>query len=55
MPLTDTTMKNAKPINKPYKIADDKVMFLLVNPNGSKYFRLKYRFEGKEKLLVRRM
>ena len=27
-------------------------MYLLVNPNGSKYFRLKYRFEGKEKTLA---
>ena len=51
MPLTDTTIKNAKPQNKPYKIADEKSMYLLVNPNGSKYLRLKYRFAGKEKLL----
>ena len=52
MSLTDTAIKNAKPQDKPYKIADDKGMFLLVNPNGSKYFRLKYRFGGKEKLLA---
>lgn len=51
MPLTDTAIKNAKPQNKPYKITDEKSMYLLVNPNGSKYFRLKYRFAGKEKLL----
>ncbi|MFI3217852.1 MAG: integrase arm-type DNA-binding domain-containing protein [Methylococcales bacterium] len=51
MPLTDTAIKNAKPQNKPYKLADEKSMYLLVNPNGSKYFRLKYRFAGKEKLL----
>ncbi len=36
MSLTDTTIKNAKPTDKPYKIADDKGMFLLVNSNGSK-------------------
>lgn len=51
MPLTDTAIKNAKPQNKSYKLADEKSMYLLVNPNGSKYFRLKYRFAGKEKLL----
>lgn len=50
--LTDTAIKNAKPQDKPYKIADEKGMFLLVNPNGSKYFRLKYRINGKEKLLA---
>jgi integrase len=50
--LTDTTCKNAKAKDKPYKLADEKGMFLLVNPNGSKYFRLKYRISGKEKLLA---
>ncbi len=49
MPLSDTACKNAKPKEKPYKLADEKGMFLLVNPNGSKYFRLKYRFGGTEK------
>jgi integrase len=52
MPLSDTSCKNAKPKEKPYKLADEKGMFLLINPNGSKYFRLKYRFGGKEKLLA---
>jgi hypothetical protein len=52
MPLTDSTIKNAKPKDKPYKLADEKGMYLLVNPNGSKYFRLKYRFAGKEKVLA---
>ncbi|MDP2393247.1 MAG: Arm DNA-binding domain-containing protein [Methylococcaceae bacterium] len=37
---------------QPFKLADDKGLFLLVNPNGSKYFRLKYRFDGKEKMLA---
>ncbi len=50
--LTDTTCKNAKAKDKPYKLADEKGMFLLVNPNGSKYFRLKYRVNSKEKLLA---
>jgi integrase len=52
MALSDTQCKNAKPKEKPYKLADEKGMFLLVNPNGSKYFRLKYRFDGKEKTLA---
>jgi integrase len=53
MPLSDTTIKNAKPNpDKAYKLPDEKGMYLLVNPNGSKYFRLKYRFGGKEKVLA---
>ena len=52
MPLSDTACKNAKPKEKPYKLADEKGMFLLVNPNGAKYFRLKYRFGGTEKTLA---
>jgi integrase len=50
--LSDTACKNTKPLDKPYKLADEKGMFLLVHPNGSKYFRLKYRIDGKEKLLA---
>jgi len=52
MPLSDTACKNAKPKEKAYKLADEKGMFLLINTNGSKYFRLKYRFAGKEKVLA---
>jgi integrase len=52
MPLTDKAIKAAKPREKPYKMADGHGMFLLVRPDGSKYWRLKYRFEGKEKLLA---
>lgn len=51
MPLTDTAIKNAKPGTKPFKQADEKGMFLLVTPAGGKWWRLKYRFGGKEKLL----
>ncbi len=51
MALTDTTARTAKPAEKPYKLADGKSMFLLVNSTGSKWWRLKYRFMGKEKLL----
>ncbi len=51
MVLTDTGVKNAKPHERPYKLSDERGLFLLVNPNGSKLWRLKYRFGGKEKLL----
>jgi len=52
VPLSDTTCRTAKPKEKPYKLADEKGMFLLVNTNGSRYFRFKYRFAGQEKLLA---
>lgn len=51
MSLTDTTIRTAKPGEKPYKLADEKGLFLLINPNGSKWWRLKFRVDGKEKLL----
>ncbi len=44
-------VRNAKPKDKPYKLADEKGMYLEVKPNGSRYWRLKYRIAGKEKLL----
>ena len=50
--LSDATVRNAKPKSKPYKIADGDGLFLLVTPSGSKYWRLKYFFGGKEKLLA---
>lgn len=49
--LTDTEVKAAKPGPKPYKLADGEGMFLLVQPSGSKLWRLKYRHGGKEKLV----
>ena len=52
MPLTDAAIKNAKPTDKPYKMQDEKGMYLLVNPNGSKYFRYNYRFGDKRKTLA---
>lgn len=51
MPLTDTAIRNAKPATKPVKLADEKGLFLLVTPRGGKWWRHKYRFAGKEKLL----
>ena len=52
MPLTDTTVRNAKPGEKPYKLFDERGLFLLVTPSGGKWWRLKYRFNDKEKLLA---
>jgi integrase len=52
MPLTDASCKNAKPKEKAYRLADEKGMYLEVHPNGSKYWRLKYRIDGKEKRLA---
>jgi integrase len=52
MPLTDTAVRQAKPKEKDYKLSDEKGLFLLVKTNGSKYWRLKYRYLGSEKLLA---
>jgi integrase len=52
MPLSDAKARNAKPRSKPYKIADGDGLFLLVKPSGSKYWRMRYFFSGKEKLLA---
>lgn len=52
MKLTNTQCKNAKADEKPLKLSDGGGMFLHVMLNGSKYWRLKYRFLGKEKLLA---
>lgn len=49
MPLTDTTIRNAKPKDKPYRIFDGGGLYLEVAPSGGKWWRLKYRSEGKEK------
>src|SRR4051812_30451760 len=51
MALTDTAIKNAKPRETPYKIADGGGLTLLVNPNGSKWWRLRYRLHGREKMI----
>ena len=48
MALTDTTIKNAKPADKPYKMTDGRGLYLLVNKTG-KYFRWDYRYGGKRK------
>ena len=50
--LTEAAVKQAKPLEKIYKLADGAGLYLEVSPTGSKYWRLKYRYAGKEKRLA---
>ena len=50
--LTDTAVRNAKPKAKAYKVSDSLGLYLLVNPKGSKLWRLKYRMNGVERKLA---
>jgi integrase len=52
MPLTDTAIRNAKSKEKAVKLFDGGGLFLLIQPNGTKLWRLAYRFAGKQKLLA---
>lgn len=52
MPLTDVEIRNARPREKAYRLADGAGMYLEVSPAGGKYWRLKYRIAGKEKRLA---
>ena len=52
MPLTAINCKSAAPTSKAYKLSDGKGLYLEITPNGSKYWRMKYRFLGKEKKLA---
>jgi len=49
--LTDTKIRNAKPRQKPYKLTDGDGLFMIINPKGSKWWRFRYRFGGKEQLI----
>jgi len=51
VPLSELKIRTAKPKDKPYKLSDVDGLFLLVTEKGGKWWRFKYRFEGKEKLL----
>ena len=48
--LTYRKIQTAKPKNNPYKIFDGRGLYVLIKPNGTKYWRMKYRIKGKEKL-----
>lgn len=59
MPLTNTAVRNAKPgikpsgekTGKPYAMRDEKGLYLEVRPNGGKWWRFAYRFQGREQLI----
>lgn len=50
--LTEVAIKKAKPTERSYRLADGSGMYLEIMPNGSKYWRMKYRYGGKEKRLA---
>lgn len=52
MALTMAAINAAKPDSKPFKLADEKGLYLLVHTNGSRYWRMDYRFAGKRKTLA---
>lgn len=49
--LTDTLIRKAKTPEKPTKVADERGLYLLLSPSGGRWWRSKYRYAGKEKLL----
>lgn len=51
MALTDTAIKNSKSRAKPVRLSDERGLYLLLNPDGSRWWRLDYRFDGKRKTL----
>lgn len=52
MALTDIKVRSAKPQEKEYTLVDGDGMFLLIHPNGSKYWRFRFRFGGKQHLMA---
>jgi integrase len=52
MALTDTRVRNAKPMRQAYKLSDGGGMYLLIRPDGARYWRLDYRFAGKRRTLA---
>jgi integrase len=52
MPLSDAELRALKPAQKPFKVSDSGGLFIQVTPNGSKLWRLAYRYQGKQKLLA---
>jgi integrase len=52
MPLTDVKCRNSKGQSRPYKLSDGGGLYLLVNPDGAKYWRLAYRWHGKQRSLA---
>jgi len=55
MALSSLALSKAKPRDKPYKLADGHGLYLLVTPQGGRYWRMKYRFDGKAKVINGRL
>ncbi|ARY99429.1 integrase [Yersinia ruckeri] len=51
MPLSDIQIRRAKPQEKAYTLSDGQGLSLLIEPNGSKGWRFRYRFAGKARLM----
>jgi len=49
--LTDTQVGQAHPKDKEYKLSEERGLLLVVRPNGAKWWRLRYRFQGPEKMI----
>lgn len=47
--LSDLSIRTAKPHEKPYKLKDERGLFIIVNPNGSRWWRFRYTLDGKER------
>ena len=52
VPLTETRIASLQPVEKPIKLADGGGMYLLVRPDGARYWRMDYRFDGKRRTLA---
>lgn len=52
MRLTDAEVRNARPADRPYRLFDGQGLYLEVHPSGGKYWRMKYRYAGKERRLA---
>lgn len=52
MSLTDTAIRKLRPTDKPFKLGDSARLYLLIKPNGSKLWYMKYRIDEKEKKLA---
>lgn len=51
MPLTDVAVKNAKPDTKPYRLKDERGLFLEVRPEGGKWWRFRFSMKSRERLM----
>lgn len=51
MALTDTLIHNTQPADKPQTLNDERGLSILIQPNGGKWWRFRYRFAGKAKML----